>query len=55
MNPDEVAKTAIKLIEAFGYSQDDLSIDARWQEILDLRWVITSTRLGLRLRFRAGG
>ena len=30
MNPDEVAKTALKLIEAFGYSQDDLSIDARW-------------------------
>jgi hypothetical protein len=29
MNPDEVAKTALKLIEAFGYSQDDLSIDAR--------------------------
>ena len=29
MNPDEVAKTANKLIEAFGYSQDDLSIDAR--------------------------
>ena len=29
MNPDEVAKTAHKLIEAFGYSQDDLSIDAR--------------------------
>ena len=27
--PDEVVKTAIKLIEAFGYSQDDLSIDAR--------------------------
>ncbi len=29
MIPDEVAKTAHKLIEAFGYSQDDLSIDAR--------------------------
>ena len=29
MNPDEVAKTAHKLITAFGYSQDDLSIDAR--------------------------
>jgi hypothetical protein len=29
MNPDEVAKTAHKLIETFGYSQDDLSIDAR--------------------------
>ena len=29
MNPDEVAKTANKLIEAFGYSLDDLSIDAR--------------------------
>jgi hypothetical protein len=29
INPDEVAKTAYKLIEAFGYSQDDLSIDAR--------------------------
>ncbi len=29
MHPDEVAKTAHKLIEAFGYSQDDLSIDAR--------------------------
>jgi predicted type IV restriction endonuclease len=29
MIPDEVAKTAIKLIEAFGYSPDDLSIDAR--------------------------
>ncbi|MGB9440348.1 MAG: hypothetical protein WCB15_20550, partial [Desulfobacterales bacterium] len=29
INPDEVAKTAHKLIEAFGYSQDDLSIDAR--------------------------
>ena len=29
MNPDEVAKTANKLIETFGYSQDDLSIDAR--------------------------
>jgi hypothetical protein len=29
MNPDEVAKTAHKLIVAFGYSQDDLSIDAR--------------------------
>jgi hypothetical protein len=29
MNPDEVAKTAHKLIAAFGYSQDDLSIDAR--------------------------
>ncbi len=29
MIPDEVAKTALKLIEAFGYSQDDLSIDAR--------------------------
>ena len=27
--PDEVVKTAIKLVEAFGYSQDDLSIDAR--------------------------
>jgi hypothetical protein len=31
MNPDEVAKTALKLIEAFGYDQDDLSIDARWR------------------------
>jgi len=29
MNSDEVAKTAHKLIETFGYSQDDLSIDAR--------------------------
>jgi hypothetical protein len=29
MHPDEVAKTAHKLIGAFGYSQDDLSIDAR--------------------------
>ena len=29
IKPDEVAKTALKLIEAFGYSQDDLSIDAR--------------------------
>ena len=29
MNPDEVAKTALKLREAFGYNQDDLSIDAR--------------------------
>ena len=29
MNPDEVAKTAQKLTEAFGYEQDDLSIDAR--------------------------
>ncbi len=29
MNPDEVVKTAHKLIEAFGYSRDDLSIDAR--------------------------
>ena len=29
IKPDEVAKTANKLIEAFGYSQDDLSIDAR--------------------------
>jgi hypothetical protein len=29
INPDEVAKTAHKLIETFGYSQDDLSIDAR--------------------------
>ncbi len=29
MFPDEVAKTAHKLIEAFGYSPDDLSIDAR--------------------------
>jgi hypothetical protein len=29
INPDEVVKTAHKLIEAFGYSQDDLSIDAR--------------------------
>ena len=29
MIPDEVAKTALKLIEAFGYGQDDLSIDAR--------------------------
>ena len=29
INPDGVAKTAHKLIEAFGYTQDDLSIDAR--------------------------
>jgi len=29
IKPDEVAKTAHKLIETFGYSQDDLSIDAR--------------------------
>lgn len=29
IKPDEVAKTANKLIEAFGYSRDDLSIDAR--------------------------
>jgi predicted type IV restriction endonuclease len=29
MIPDEVVKTALKLIETFGYSQDDLSIDAR--------------------------
>ena len=29
MCPDEVVKTAHKLIEAFGYSQDDLSFDAR--------------------------
>ena len=29
ISPDEVAKTAHKLIETFGYSQDDLSIDAR--------------------------
>ena len=29
MKPDEVVKTAHKLIETFGYSQDDLSIDAR--------------------------
>ena len=29
INPDEVAKTAQKLIATFGYSQDDLSIDAR--------------------------
>jgi hypothetical protein len=29
INPDEVVKTTHKLIEAFGYSQDDLSIDAR--------------------------
>lgn len=29
IKPDEVAKTANKLIAAFGYSQDDLSIDAR--------------------------
>jgi hypothetical protein len=29
MSPDEVVKTAHKLIEAFGYSQDDLSFDAR--------------------------
>ncbi len=29
MIPDEVAQTAHKLIEAFGYSPDDLSIDAR--------------------------
>ncbi len=29
IKPDEVVKTAHKLIEAFGYSQDDLSIDAR--------------------------
>ena len=29
MVPDEVVKTALKLIETFGYSQDDLGIDAR--------------------------
>jgi hypothetical protein len=29
INPDEVVKTAHKLIEAFGYNDDDLSIDAR--------------------------
>ena len=29
MNPDEVVKTAYKLVEAFGYNHDDLSIDAR--------------------------
>lgn len=29
INPDEVFKTAHKLIEAFGYGDDDLSIDAR--------------------------
>ncbi len=29
MNPDEVVKTAYKLVEAFGYGDDDLSIDAR--------------------------
>ena len=29
LNPDEVVKTAHKLIEAFGYGDDDLSIDAR--------------------------
>ena len=29
INPDEVAKTAHKLIETFGYNHDDLSIDAR--------------------------
>ena len=29
ISPDEVAKTAHKLIETFGYNQDDLSIDAR--------------------------
>ena len=29
MNPDEIVKTAYKLVEAFSYSHDDLSIDAR--------------------------
>jgi hypothetical protein len=29
MVPDEVVKTALNLIETFGYSPDDLSIDAR--------------------------
>jgi hypothetical protein len=29
MTPDEVVKTAQKLLEEFGYSRDDLSIDAR--------------------------
>ena len=29
INPDEVVKTAYKLVETFGYDDDDLSIDAR--------------------------
>jgi len=29
MTPDQVVKTAQKLIEEFGYSHDDLSIDAQ--------------------------
>lgn len=29
INPDEVVKTAYKLVEAFGYDRDDFSIDAR--------------------------